>query len=273
MKKIALALLTVLTIGLVGCENETTRYIEIDNPPATPQGVWSLTGDNMVTVFWLPVQDADLDHYEVWWSADDIEYEYVASADTTFYIDDDVDNGTTYYYAVLAVDRAGHESDLSYETVFDTPRPEGRGITITDFRNIPEDAGFDFSLASTVRYDNPGADIYLEYDDILETFFLNVANVNTDIQDMGFTYEFDEIGYAPDSGWSQVGWVEVIQGHTYIIWTDDNHFAKIRPYAVFGTYGVQVQWAYQTDIGNLELARPQHDNNYTGRTIGGTLLK
>ena len=106
----------------------------------------------------------------------------------------------------------------------------------------------------------------------LGTFFINVADVNTDIQDMGYTYDFDDIGYSPSEGWSSIGWTEVIDRHTYIIWTNDNHFAKLRVININGTSSVEFQWAYQTDTGNPELARPQHDEDYLKRTIDGMII-
>jgi hypothetical protein len=263
----------VLIFGLWGCEDETTRYIEVDREPSIPQGVYSITGDNEVIIFWLHVQDDDLSHYNVYWSPDDDLYEYMGSTEDTFYVDTDVDNGTTYYYAVTSVDQAGNESALSHETVFDTPRPEDDGLFIFTLNNNPGNSGYDFSDSNIVAWNDIMADIYLDYDSSAGAMFINVANINTDIQDMGYTYDFDEIGYSPEFGWSDVGWVELIQNHTYIVWTADNHFAKIRPTSLAGDFGAQFQWAYQIATGNPELARPQHDENYLSRTKTGTLLK
>lgn len=280
-----LVLITMIAaLSLLGCENETTRYIEVevpvevDNPPSTPQGVFSVTGNGKVTIIWLSVQDEDLDHYEVWWSPDDNVFSYVGSTPDTFYVDEDVDNGTTYFYAVLAVDAAGNESELSRESVFDTPRLDGKNIFIYSMNTDPDKSGFDFTTQSIVPYDSTVADFYIDYDVGLQAMFINVGVFladYTDIQDMGFTYSFDEIGYAPDTtvGWSEVGWLELLEGHTYVIWTADNHFAKIRVTSISKPIGILFDWAYQEATGNPELARPQHDDNYLNRTISGTLLK
>ncbi len=276
MRALIITGIALLALIMTGCEKETTRYIEVpvtvDKAPAVPQGVYSITGDQAVYIYWLPVQDDDLAYYRVWWSPDDDLYELMGTTTDEYYIDNDVDNGVTYFYAVSAVDDAGNESALSYETVFDTPRPDGVTL-LTDFNQVSATSGFDFSARARVPYNSIAADIYLEYDDFLGTFFINVGDINTDIQDMGFTYDFDDIGYSPDSGWSAVGWSEVIPDHTYIIWTNNNHFAKIRAININGTSSVEFQWAYQTAIGNPELARPQHDEDYLKRTIDGIIIK
>ena len=47
------------------------------------------------------------------------------SADAFRYVDDDVRNGSTYFYAVSAYDYDANESELTPEQVYDTPRPSG----------------------------------------------------------------------------------------------------------------------------------------------------
>jgi len=76
------------------------------------------------------------------------------------------------------------------------------------------------------------------------------------IQDMGYTSEWDNIGYGPPAGWSEPGVVEVILDHTYTILTDDNHYAKMRVIDIDDDGMVRLQWAYQEDTGNPELAPP-----------------
>ena len=270
MKKFILTSLALLTlIALVGCEErKVIRYVEIDDNPARPQGVYSITADEAIYLYWLPVQDDDLKNYRIWYSntADGV-YEYIGTSNDESYVDYDVENGVTYYYAVSAVDLANNESELSYETIFDTPRPENFDQDLYEFAVFPAISGFDLSVGAVLPYNSIAADIYIDYDMALEAFYINAADVDTDLQDMGFTEDFDEISYAPSDGWSYVGWVEVIIGHTYVIWTRNNHFAKIRvtdaDYTNFEF--VTIDWAYQTsstDDGRMELSRPHHDEDY-----------
>ncbi len=274
MKRILPIILMLLGFSLLGCEENTTKYVEIDREPAAPQGVYSVTGDEAVYIYWLPIREADFSHYRVFRSLDDIEYHFIGASPkgTEEYIDNNVSNGTTYYYAISAVDQGGNESELSHETVFDTPRPEGQDLLLADFNGFPDDAGFDFSTYSVVPFNSVNADIYVEL--LNGVFYINVANVETDIQDMGYTYNFDEISYSPTNpdGWSKVGWSEAILGHTYVIWTANDHYAKLRVTSIGSTF-VRLDWGYQVAQSNPELARPQHGDDYLRRTIISHIVK
>ena len=276
---VLLASLTLLISGCSDCED-----CVYDPAPAAPQGVYSITADGAVYLYWNGPYESDINDYIIWRSFDPVD-NYVAidsrPADNNpnldlivyEYIDRTPENGVTYYYAVSSVDRAGHESELSAENVFDTPRPEGE-VTIYAREVRLDSAGFYLNAdARVVSGSSSLADIYIDRPD--QAFYINgghfsqSASENVDIQDMGYTYSFDDIGYAPDDGWSRNGWAEVVLGHTYVIWTGDLHFAKMRCTAIDEVLGtVSFQWAYQTDQGNLELAlpvdmeRPPHDSEY-----------
>lgn len=278
--KIVSLLLVLLALGFVGCDDENNGIVEPDPIPASPQGVYSITGADVVYVFWNGIYDRDVDYYVVYRSLDALTgYKEIATVDAESnpnldliiyeYDDATADNGTTYWYAVTSVDRAGQESDLSAENVFDTPRPEG---TATLFFNddTPSLSGFNLLTQSNVPDTSAAADVWMDRD-INGVPYLNAGNIDTDIQDMGFTGDFDNIGWAPDLGWSELGYVEIILGHTYVVWTADNHFAKMRALSfntgVGGLNSVTFEWAYQTDPGNLELApvadqKPEHGEDY-----------
>ncbi|MCP4684303.1 MAG: hypothetical protein GY867_02545 [bacterium] len=273
-------MLMLLALGLVGCDDDDNVVLDPDPIPASPQGVFSITGDDAVYVFWNGIYERDVDEYVVYRSLDAVTgYEEIAVVDAQSnsnldliiyqYADDDADNGTTYWYAVTAVDRAGQESDLSAEDVFDTPRPDGQAsIFFND--DTPALAGFNLGAHANVPDTSTAADVWMDRD--LDGIpYLNVGNIDTDIQDMGFTNDFDGIGWSPEFGWSELGYVEIVLGHTYVIWTADNHFAKMRALSfntgVGGLNSVTFEWAYQTDQGNLELApsvdqKPEHGDDY-----------
>ena len=231
-------------------------FVGEDGPPPVPQGIYSITGDSEVFLSWLPVDDVhgDFAFYVVYRSDTDPDTGYWAIGETTneYFIDDDVTNGMTYYYAVSSVDEDGNLSDLSYEFVLDTPRPQGSNRTIFDFYQQPGFAGWDLAARQVVAWTDQDCDFYLEYVGGDGVFYFNVGDDTTDIQDMGYTETLDDIDYSPEFGWSQNGWSEVIFGHTYIIWTADNHFAKIRVTSI-NSNSITFDWAYQVDWGNREL--------------------
>ncbi|NMC45170.1 MAG: hypothetical protein GYA46_14715 [candidate division Zixibacteria bacterium] len=259
MKKVIFGLLILAAAVLPGCEDDDHDQIlvPVDNTaPPVPQGVYSVTGDGEVLLYWLPIDDVDGDFetYVVYRSDFDPDTGYWFIGETTqeYFVDDSVVNGHTYYYAVSSIDHDGNLSALSYEYVFDTPRPQGANAVMFDYNAVPSYAGWDFSAMQTVNYLSVNCDIYAEYLSGDDVFYINVTNEDVDIQDMGYTVSLDDIGYSPDAGWSQNGWLEVILGHTYVIWTADNHYAKIRVTAIVDDH-IIFDWAYQVDPGNPEL--------------------
>ncbi len=246
----------VVLVMMVGCvfyeeKEECDLY-----PPSPPRGVYSITGDEAVYLYWIPNPEADIAGYRIWRSYYP-EGPYYAIGETASedFVDFDVFNGITYYYAVTAYDIEGNESDLSYEIVFDTPRPEGFDY-LESYTVNPYYAGYDFSEYEVTYYMDPECDFFYEYDDTLGTGFIYARDEETWIQDMGYTEDFDEIGYAPVEGWSNIGVLEAIEGHTYIFWTRDNHFAKIRVESIYFDGSIKFRWAYQIDNGNRELKIP-----------------
>lgn len=232
----------------------TCCYEGFDNePPAVPRGVYSITGDEEVMLIWYANTEPDLAGYRIYRSLTPSGYYYeIGETNFDHFLDFGLMNGQTYYYAITAFDYDGNESDLSYEMVFDTPRPEGYNEHIFDYTEYPDYAGWDFSAYSVVAYDNPVCDFYYGYDDFNGAFYFYIGRYMGQIQDFGYTESLDEITYAPESGWSSTGIVEAIEGHTYIVWTWDYHYAKFRVTSIDSDY-VIFDWAYQTEMHNPEL--------------------
>lgn len=243
----------ILTIAILvgGCcwEVQEPDY----TPPAVPTGVHSITGDGNVRLYWYPNSERDFKGYNMYRSFyPEGPYYVIASTPTAYFTDYDVENGKTYFYAVSAYDVHHNESELSYDIVYDTPRPEGFNVVLWDFIMFPLDAGFNFSEEMVQPYNLRSTDIYFETEPRTFTPYVNIGHPDTDIQDFGYVDCLDDIDWAPEGGWSSLGYVEAIEGHGYIVWTWDNHFAKFRIEQIGDEY-MRMDWAYQVDPGNPEL--------------------
>lgn len=247
-----------------------TVEVQKDTAPFPPQGVGSVTGDGYVVVHWLPnwesqLGEKDLAGYIVYRSLNETsDYEEIGRVDveTTVFTDRAVKNGATYFYAVSAVDIAGNESELSVESVFDTPRPAGSNVVLEDYSIVPQASGFSFIHSNRVQdFNNGTTDIYFGVD--TEVMVPYIYSDNGAIQDMGWTDSFDEISFSPQEGFTSL-FVEAIEGHTYVFLTPDGHYAKIRVTDVNVDWDevnerlrgarVTFDWAYQLQAGNPELA-------------------
>jgi hypothetical protein len=265
---IVLLCLIGATVYLTGCECDTCgpdRHGCIDyQAPAVPTGVASITGDGYVMVYWNPVYEDDMAGYGVYRSRyDEGPYRRIGDVDwdeeTVFY-DEDVINGLTYFYAVDAYDFSGNESDLSYETVDDTPRPEGWGMQWFTIEHDPDGCAIaivpdEYDTILLVPYNHVWAQYYLRVDD---EGLLRIAPIGgNQIQDYGYTEHPDEVDEAPLDGWSlSVEGVEVIYGHTYILRTVTGYYGKVRV-ETEGPNWIVVYWAFQSKRWSTELAPPK----------------
>ncbi len=262
-------------VGLAGCESSTDP-VYVGGPPAVPTGVYTITGDGEVEIRWNPVRGNDVEGYGVYRNNEAIDAAYqrlttVYGEESNVYVDRSVVNGETYFYAVDAFNFQRQESALSYEDAFDTPRPAGTGTSLWAREDNALVAGLDWS---SYPPDNPGPFVRA-FDDANTDMFVQRVNgvlymkgrtvqgVPNDLQDLGWTHDMDEISWAPADGWSVAPTgVELIVGHTYVVWTWNDHFAKFRvtSIAVDGQTmlptAVTFDWAYQIDPQNPEL-RPQ----------------
>ncbi len=252
-------LLAAASVWMAGCDEETF-YGPGNRPPAAPQGFVSVTGDEQVELYWIANTERDLAGYRVYRGTEPRGY-YPKIAtlgpDADGFVDRDVVNGRTYYYAIAAFDEEGLEGDLSNNPVFDTPRPAGRGLRVANSQVRPEEAGLDFSHLEVLDYRDLEADLYFWSTPEEGPWMVATErsdSVFTDIQDAGYA-SLDEIDWAPDNGWAPRGEVPLVTGHSYVVWTWDDHYAKFRVIDV-SPDRVVIDWAYQVDRGNTELSLP-----------------
>lgn len=262
------AIIGLFIIGILfqGCtfESNTPSVID-DSAPAAPRGVYSISGDGMVTIKWYPNQEKDLNGYVIYkGTSAKGEYKEIDTVgpEVTIYVDDEVKNGNTYYYAVSAFDFDNNESDLSPEIIEDTPRPDGQGVKLRDYDNSPNISGFDFSNADRgpQPFDKSSVDIYFGVDTSVSVPYI-YSDSDVLIQDLGYTDSMDQVDVSPTKGFTTL-FVEAIIGHTYAFLTPDGHYAKIRLTDVYVDWiGDNVQdawivfdWAYQLQSDNPDLA-------------------
>ncbi len=277
---VALLAMASMLPFLVGCEDDDPVAV-YPVAPAVPTGVFSVTGDKVVTVYWNDIYADNVLGYDVYRhdgnTPETGPYNYLGtvgwdenydSESLLHWFDDfDVVNGLTYYYAVLSYDEYGTESELSFETVMDTPRPDGYGVVLyeKDSRD-PDRSGIDFYNLTTLLggivlpYDHPETDAYIEFSGGIP--YVVAAGDGVLLQDYG-TVPLDWAGYAPADGYSATGRVELIVGHAYIFRVIDRNSAGSTEvhYAKFGitnigSDSVIIDWAYQVDAENPELSIP-----------------
>lgn len=246
MKLIALIF---VAITITSCHDP---FVIDTTPPSPPQGVLAKALDNAAELSWLRNPEPDVAGYRVWVSDRyDGKYEEIGTTINVRFVDRGARNGERAYYAISAYDFDDNESDLSRDVVYATPRPEGFGTKLGNYHTEPLTAGYDFSTYSIGNYNDDYTDVFFEA--INGRNYLNVWD-DSDIQDMGYTNSLYDIGVAPAAGWSPSKSVEAIPGHTYILWTWDDHFAKIRVREITAER-VTFDWAYQIAKSNPELKR------------------
>jgi hypothetical protein len=251
IRKLTTILAASIALLALGCHDDNVVNV-VNNPPHRVDGVYSVTGDGEVTVYWRANQESDIDFYKVYRNnAPTGTFTLVGSTPSTSFVDNTVVNGNTYFYAVSAVDLSGQESvELSYENVFDTPRPEGFDVTLTNTFASDPLSGWDFSAQIRRSSLDAATDIYYGAQ---SGHFLVYVPTDTKIQDAGYV-ALRDVDFAPPTGWSADGQVEAIVGHSYIVLTRDNHYAKFEVKSR-DVSGMTMDWAYQIDADNPELVR------------------
>jgi hypothetical protein len=268
MNKI-ITIISAIVLLLISC-GEKERIVEVpvptNCPPSAPRGVYAVNLDGYVSICWYPNAEDDIVGYDVY-RGQSLYGDYTligtvlkSATDPYEYCFDDTQtgNGIQYFYAVVAYDNGGLESDLSYEEVSGTPRPEG-ALFLYDRCAQPNLSGYDLSglTNSPQGYSEPSTDIY--YDVCGSSPYIVTLRSGVEIQDYGYVGDsFDGINYAPAEGWSPSGASEAIAKHCYILRlleSDGVHYGKLYVSEVT-TQFVRVWWAFQTDPGNRDLAPP-----------------
>jgi hypothetical protein len=218
--------------------------------PSMPRGVFASAGDNVVEVFWDPVPDLDVAEYRIYVSDRyNGRYEFIGSTSGTSFSDFGAGNGQTYYYGVSAVDYSGNESALGLGEGMAVARPEIYNVRLLSVRVNQAMAGFGFAAGEVLPWDLVATDVYYDYDQGVPYMV-----AYGDIRDMGPTRDLRDVPIAPGGGWAPTREVILRRGHTYVVWTEDNNFAKFRVIDLLSDR-VVFDCAYQLQAGNPLLKR------------------
>jgi len=251
---LALALAGIAVLA-GGCSDDDECVTCIDPPPVTPTQVYSVSGDNQITLYWSDYAEiyGDIAYYRVYsraytpgdedspdrFTTDDViaEVSVGTNYDPTYgqyhYVDDFADvegdvNGLDFEYAVDAVAADGQASRyLSFELVIDTPLPMSeQPVELVDTASDPDALGaFDFSLLDQGRV-APGdpdeaPDVRVVFDEGVP--YLETTREDVLVQDYGTFIDgngdllFSGLSWGPEQGYSSTGRVELIAGHIYAL--------------------------------------------------------
>jgi hypothetical protein len=243
-----------ISILIIGCDN---KIVDTNTKPVPPQGVAAIAQNNQVYLSWYQNYESNVAGYNVYVSeSSQGKFSKIGFTSKTEFLDQGAKNSVTYYYAVTAYNTDGFESNLSLDNAFATPRPEVFSVTLYDYKTNPNRAGYRLGSNAILAFDNTGTDIYFENTNSI--YYMNVFK-DSDIQDMGYTATFDEIAKSPTKGWSPTKDVQVISGHTYVVWTYDNHYAKFRVTSIYSDR-VIFDCSFQLQSGNPYLKRSETKN-------------
>ncbi len=164
MKRSLTLSLILLPLAAAGCQSAPQQV-----PLATPTGLVAEAGDRQVALTWNASSEADLRGYNVYWGTSSgalTEAQFVTVPNTTTTVTD-LNNGTTYYFAIDAENAAGAKSARTAE-VSATPSadalPFSRYMYLegnnSDYIEIPHDAALNpadaITLEGWVRFDAIG---------------------------------------------------------------------------------------------------------------------
>lgn len=276
MRTILALVVVALSLMLIwGCEETVTEIKTVERSELNPPlGLRSITGDGHVTLRWyVSNYEEDFGGYLVYQATGDYHqvapeqlpaaftavetlWAFGGSPDTEYTVLG-LTNGTTYSFALAAIDEDLTKESYPSNIVADTPRPYG---TATIYQQESDNySGFDFSEEIAVSYTDADCDIFLDVYTIAGNLHYSLTSPDqaiatlrtTEIQDLGYTDSFDDIDISPEDGWDPDYSVDVLDmaGHTFALKTEDDNYVKLR---VLGTGGadpdqwVQFEYGYQS---------------------------
>jgi hypothetical protein len=120
-------------------KQDASFYITM-TPPAAPTDLTAVSGIGRVSLDWEGIVESDLAGYDVYRSqTPGGPYMLIQTVTASAYLDNSVDNGTRYYYAVTAADTSGNVSAESNEdSALPPDLTDDDKIDLADFAKVAE---------------------------------------------------------------------------------------------------------------------------------------
>lgn len=262
-----------------------------------PLGLTSVTGNGQVSLLWFTSNyEAAFQGYYIFAATGDLTNQSSDSllSDAFVMVDsvqisgasddlvsttiENLTNGQTYSFAVVAYAYYGEQISYPSNIIKDTPRPSITSIVLksastSQVTGNDAEAGFDFDTFTVVEVpasgytsDN-GADLINEAFDPSKAGNIRIwlAGMNGGgLQDLGYMDDLDGANIAPTEGYSEEGKsIAVLPGHVYAVKTGEGFYGKLIVTNVGEApdYAITFNAAFQTQSGNGNY-KPLRDFRY-----------
>jgi hypothetical protein len=288
MKNVLLVLGALAVLGFSGCNDDDVQVVE-PSELVPPLGLYSITGDEQVILFWwCSNYGDDLVGFKIYQAEGAYSLEPREEVPAGFAVADSVVvdapcgtllqrtigglvNGTTYSFLVVAA-KGDEWREISHTSNItgDTPRQESDAATeivLYAKQENAEAAGFelsDFTVVDCSELDPGDYTTPLGLGDIMCEKFGIVGGVGdrawldgingAGVQCLGFMQDWNDADQAPLNGYADPGHsIEALMGHVYAIATGDGHYAKVQLLGIDDESAwVRIKAAYQPQWGNPE---------------------
>jgi fibronectin type 3 domain-containing protein len=135
----------------------------VNTAPATPTAFGAAPGDAHVTLTWAPNSEADLKEYRVYQGtvSGSLAVIQAVAAPATTWLASGLTNGTTYFFALQAVDTGGLASEKTAEVAANPAAPDTVKPRVTSATPASGASGVAFDTVIAVTFSEPITDLAL----------------------------------------------------------------------------------------------------------------